>query len=120
MSQPADRKLRVLVIEDYESDFELLMAHLRRGGVPVDGHRVESDKGLREALNQGNWDLVISDYNVPGFGALPALSVCQEHQLEAPFILMSGAIGEEAAAEAMLAGATDFVPKDRPGRLIPA
>lgn len=117
---PAPTALRVLVVEDEESDYALLLAHLKRSAFAVESHRVWSAEAMRTALRAASWDLIISDYNMPGFGALPALEVRADGFAETPFILMSGAIGEEAAAEAMRVGADDFVPKGRPDRLGPA
>jgi two-component system sensor histidine kinase UhpB len=112
--------LRVLVVEDYEADYELLLAHLERNGFAPTSQRVQSAREMQAALEAEGWDVVISDYNVPGFGALPALKLLQASGYDIPFILMSGAIGEEAAVEAMRTGAEDYVPKDRPARLVPA
>jgi PAS domain S-box-containing protein len=109
--------VRLLVIEDVESDYELLLAELRRNGFSFTAHRVQSAAEMRAALAAAPWDLVISDYNLPGFDALGALDLLHDLGVEAPFLLMSGAIGEEAAVEAMRRGAVDYVPKDRPLRL---
>src|ERR1043166_6371975 len=112
--------LYVLLIEDSQDDAELLLTELRRGGFEPIYERVETAGELRTALDQGAWDLVLSDYRMPRFDGLEALSILKEHGLDAPFILVSGAIGEALAVSAMKAGAHDYVMKDRLARLAPA
>lgn len=112
--------LRLLLVEDSPDDEFLLLRELKRGGWRVEHRRVESSPQLGEALQEGGWDLVISDYNLPGFSGLEALAICQEREPEIPFLLVSGTVGEETAAEAMKAGASDFILKGNYARLIPA
>ncbi|MCK6589034.1 MAG: hybrid sensor histidine kinase/response regulator [Polyangiaceae bacterium] len=112
--------LRVLIVEDSEDDAELLVQELRRAGYDVKYERVEDAEAMAAALDREPWDVVISDWTVPSFGALPALKVLQEKDMDVPFIIMSGTIGEEMAVEAMRAGAHDMILKDRRARLIPA
>jgi two-component system sensor histidine kinase UhpB len=117
---PALQPLRVLIVEDLPSDYELLVHQLKKGGFAPEARRVQSAIEMQEALASSTWDFIISDFNVPGFGALPALALLQATGLDIPFLLMSGAIGEAAAVEAMRSGAEDYVPKDNPVRLVPA
>jgi len=112
--------LRVLLVEDDENDAELLLSHLPRKGYEITCSRVDTADGMRLALGQAAWDAVISDYSVPGFGALPALELLQSSAQDLPFIIVSGAVGEETAVGAMKAGAHDFVLKGRLERLVPA
>jgi signal transduction histidine kinase len=114
------KALRVLIVEDSEDDAELLVIELRRAGYDITFERVEDAEAMSAALDREPWDVVISDWTVPSFGALPALKVTQERGLDLPFIIISGTIGEERAVEAMRAGAHDMVLKDRRARLIPA
>jgi signal transduction histidine kinase len=114
------KPLRILIVEDSQDDAELLLGELSRGGFAPDHERVEDAESMKAALDRGPWDIIISDWTVPGFGALPALEVAHATGLDVPFIIMSGTIGEERAVEAMRAGAHDMILKDRPGRLIPA
>lgn len=113
--------LRVLHLEDSELDFELTLAHLQRHGVAIEAVRVESEAGFRAAL-LSRWDVVLSDYNLPGFSGLRALEILRtEHGHElVPFILISGEIGEQVAVQAMLNGASDYLLKDNLARLVPA
>ena len=116
MGQP----LRLLLIEDSQDDAELLLRSLRRGGYELTAQRVASSEEVCAALDHSTWDLVISDYVMPGFGGLEALDLCKQRGLEAPFIIVSGHIGEEVAVAALKAGANDYVMKDRLARLGPA
>jgi len=72
-----------------------------------------------EALRRGPWDLVLSDYIVPGFSGMEALHMARFHQPDIPFIVLTGAIGEEAAVETLREGASDFLLKTRLKRLSP-
>ncbi|HLM71948.1 MAG TPA: hybrid sensor histidine kinase/response regulator, partial [Polyangiaceae bacterium] len=115
-----NKSLRVLIVEDSEDDAELLVIDLHRAGYDITFERVEGAEAMAAALDREPWDVVISDWTVPSFGALPALKVVQAKGLDLPFIIMSGTIGEERAVEAMRAGAHDMILKDRRARLIPA
>ncbi|HWH72594.1 MAG TPA: PAS domain S-box protein [Candidatus Sulfotelmatobacter sp.] len=115
MSQP----LRILLVEDSRDDAELLLRELRRGGYQPLWERVESAQAMRRALENSSWDLVISDYVMPGFDGLEALALVQAMHLEVPFLLVSGHIGEEMAVAALKTGANDYLMKDRLARLVP-
>jgi signal transduction histidine kinase len=115
----ADRSLRVLHIEDSELDHELAMAHLRRGGARIDVRRVDSEPAFRAALAEP-WDVILSDYNIPGFSGLKALDILRASGLPIPFILVSGEIGEDVAVAAMRNGAADYLLKANLARLGPA
>jgi signal transduction histidine kinase len=117
ITQP--RKLRLLLVEDSEADAELLLRQLRRHGFEAEPTRVDSRDALVAALAR-EWDLIISDYNMPGFSGTEALGIVRQHTADVPFILVSGSIGEEHAVEAMRAGAGDFVTKTKLHRLAPA
>lgn len=111
---------RVLVIEDSESDAKLVLAELRRSGHVIEAQRVQDEQGLRAALLEHSWDVALSDWSMPAFDALLALSLVRELTLDLPFIIVSGTVGEDMAVEAMRAGANDYVLKDRLTRLVPA
>jgi PAS domain S-box-containing protein len=112
--------LRVLFAEDSEDDARLLLRELRLSGYDVAHTRVETGDGLRAALNDGVWDIVISDYNMPGFTGKEALKIVRAHAEHLPFIFVSGSIGEDVAVAAMKAGAQDYVMKGNLTRLGPA
>src|SRR4051812_33612682 len=97
--------LRTLLVEDSELDAELLLRELRRGGYDVACERVENAEAMNAALDAQAWDLVVSDFTLPTFSAFAALAVVRERQLDVPFIIISGTIGEEAAVEGMRGGA---------------
>jgi signal transduction histidine kinase len=119
-SAPARRtSLRVLHLEDSELDHELEMAHLRRGGAQVESMRVDSEPAFRAAL-ESHWDIVLSDFNVPGFSGLAALDIVKSLEHPLPFILISGEIGEDVAVAAMRNGASDYLLKANLARLGPA
>lgn len=113
-------KLRVLIVEDSLEDAELEAMELRRGGFELAYERVDSRAAMAEKLAKQNWDLVISDYSMPGFNGLEALKVLREIRPEVPFMLISGTIGEEMAVAAMKAGADDYILKTNLARLSPA
>lgn len=114
------RSLRVLIVEDSESDMHMLVRELMRGGHAPQFERVETEHELERALTRCAWDLVLSDYAIPGFGAAAAASIVARSGLDIPFIVVSGAVGEERAAEIMKAGAHDFILKRNLKRLLPA
>jgi two-component system, OmpR family, sensor histidine kinase VicK len=115
-----DKPLRVLIVEDSEIDCRLLLRELQRGGYSPEFERVETADTMTAALRSKTWDVVISDHSMPSFSAPAALKVLRNAELDLPFIIVSGSIGEEAAVAAMRAGAHDYVMKDRLARLVPA
>ncbi|MFZ7126732.1 MAG: PAS domain S-box protein [Desulfobacterales bacterium] len=115
-----DRNLRVLVIEDSEDDALLLLRALHRSGWAVESERVDTAGALIASLADREWDIVISDYQMPQFDGLHALRIVRQHAPDLPFIVLSGAIGEEIAVATMKAGAHDYLMKDNLARLAPA
>ncbi len=109
--------MRALVVEDSEDDVFFITRELKRGGLMLEVRRVADAKAMKEALAEQAWDVVISDYRIPGFGGREALSLCQEAGLDVPFIVVSGAMGDETAVEMVKAGAHDYVMKENLGRL---
>lgn len=114
------RPFRILVVEDSELDFELLLATLRREHVEVEAHRVETRAQLQQALDEHDWDAVIADHQLPSFSGAEALRVVRATGRILPFLVVSGTIGEEAAVAAMRNGADDYLIKGRLARLAPA
>ena len=107
----ASRKLRVLLVEDSEHDAELMLRELVRDGFRPEVRRLCSRTALQAALGEGGWDVVISDYMMPQFTGLDALSCLKESGVDIPFILVSGTVGEDLAVEALKAGANSFIVK---------
>lgn len=114
------QRLRVLVVEDSNTDAKLLIHELRRTIPSVEYERVEDEPSMRAALAGQRWDLITSDWSMPSFSAPAALSVVAELRLDIPFIIVSGTIGEDVAVRAMRAGAHDYLIKGNLTRLTPA
>ena len=112
--------LRVLIAEDSPTDAKLIALSLEAIGRPLELERVQTAEAMRAALEHRAWDLVLSDWSMPTFSALAALAIVREMRPELPFIIVSGTVGEEAAVDAVRAGAHDYVLKDRLVRLVPA
>ena len=112
--------LRVLMVEDSEDDARLLARELNRGGYDVSRERVDTEGGLRKALAEGGWEVILCDFAFPHFSGEAALKIVRESGLDMPFIYVSGTIGEEVAVEAMRSGAHDYVMKGNLARLAPA
>jgi signal transduction histidine kinase len=114
------KQLRALIVEDSEQDATLLARELRRGGYDLSFDRVETPDAMCAALDKRTWDIVLSDYSMPRFSAPAALALVRERNLDLPFIIISGTIGEETAVESLRAGAHDFMVKGSLARLLPA
>jgi two-component system cell cycle sensor histidine kinase/response regulator CckA len=112
--------LNVLIVEDSEEDADLIILELKRGGFEPIYRRVDNPEAMLRALAERQWDLVLSDFSMPHFSVTEALSMVQAKGLDVPFVIVSATIGEEAAVEAMKAGAHDYILKHRLGRLVPA
>lgn len=112
-------RLRLLMLEDDETDAELELMALRSGGFDCDMKRVYSRAAFEAALAEGGWDLVLADYNLPAFTGLDALALVRASDPVLPFILISGTLGEERAIESLKAGASDYLIKDNLARLVP-
>ncbi len=113
------RNLRVLLLEDNPRDAEIVVRQLRTAGFDVDWSRVDNEAGYLAAL-ETEPELIISDFSLPSFNGLLALDLLVERDLEIPFILVSGTIGEDLAVNCIQRGADDYLLKDRLTRLGPA
>src|SRR5579884_2862601 len=114
------KTLRALVIEDCEDDYDLLLLKLRQAGFEPMAIRVETIAEVEEALARQDWQIVISDFDLPGFDGLRALDLVRAHNPDIPFFLVSGVIDEEQAVAAMRAGVQDYFFKGKLARLGPA
>jgi CheY-like chemotaxis protein len=112
--------MRILIVEDSLQDCLLLVHHIEEAEYEVEYVRVETAAALIEALDLHQWDVVISDYNLPGFSGTAALALVRVRTWELPFIFVSGVIGEDLAVAAMIAGANDYIMKRNMKRLVPA
>ncbi|MGE0040079.1 MAG: response regulator [Vicinamibacterales bacterium] len=108
--------LRTLVVEDCEADALLVIRELRRAGFRLHWRRVDSEPAYVAALDE-SWDVIVSDYNLPGFTAHRALELLAQRTVASPFIVVSGSIGEETAVDLLKRGASDYLLKDRIARL---
>jgi len=113
------KAIKVLVVEDSEDDAKLVMRSLRRAGFEPLYRRVQDIDALRSAFRDEHWDAVLSDFRMPGFTGVEALTIFRSFGLDIPFIFVSGTIGEETAVAAMKAGASDYVMKQNLARLAP-
>jgi len=112
--------LRLLHLEDDPVDAELITATLIEGGIPCQSQLVDTRQAFVAALKEGRMDLILADYSIPGFDGMTALILALQHRPDVPFLFVSGVIGEELAIDAMHQGATDYVLKQRLGRLVPS
>lgn len=114
------RAIRVLHVEDDETDSELLEAQLAEGELPVEVLRADDEASVLAAIRGFKPDIVLSDLSMPGFSGYRALELVREHLKYVPFIFVSGTMGEETAVRALRQGATDYIIKNNPARLVPA
>jgi PAS domain S-box-containing protein len=113
------KTLKVLMVEDSESDALFNIRALEKAGFEVSPEVVTTGPEMRAALSKQEWDLVLSDHNLPQFDSASALAIFKTARLEVPFIIVSGAIGEETAVNLMKNGAQDYVMKGNLARLAP-
>ena len=114
------KTLRVLIVEDSENDALLVLDRLKNEGYQIIHKRVDTAGEMNTALDNEIWDIIIADYSMPQFSGLKALEILKARELDIPFILVSGTIGEDIAVKAMKAGAHDYILKDKLARLVPA
>jgi two-component system, cell cycle sensor histidine kinase and response regulator CckA len=116
----AAEPLRLLIVEDNADDALMMLQEIRRSGRSVLDSRVQSAAEMRDALSTRSWDAILADYSLPGFSAPAALAILRESGQDLPFIIVTGSLGEEVAADCMRAGASDFICKANLTRLAPA
>lgn len=117
---PPPHPMYFIHVEDNPMDAELVQEQILREWPQGRIERVESRATFEAVLKAGAPDLILSDFSLPSFDGLSALSVARQLSPGTPFIFLSGTIGEEVAVEALKNGAVDYVLKDRMGRLVPA
>ena len=114
------KPLRILLVEDSERDAALLLLYLRRGGYDPHVQRVDREADMKEQLAAGTWDVIISDFNLPGFNAFAALKTLGESGHKIPLIVLSGEINEAIISGVKEAGATDYLCKYEMRLIVPA
>ena len=112
--------LRLLFVDNAQTDYTLLVRYIEVGGYRVQSTRVQTAAGMREAVANAGWDAVISELDLPGFPLPEVLQVLREGGFDTPFIVVTGNGDEDAAVDALVAGADDYVSKARLARLVPA
>jgi PAS domain S-box-containing protein len=115
-----EQDIRILHLEDDPADAGLVKARLKSAGLACQIMRVETRNEFIEAIQKGESDVILADYNLPGFNGIAALELVQGLNIDIPFIFVSGVMGEDAAIEGLTKGATDYVLKDKLTRLAPA
>ena len=113
------QKIRALIIEDSEDDFKLILRELKKENREVDYKLIDNEADLEIALKE-EWDLIISDYAMPGFTGFEALNICNKKKIDIPFIMVSGTVGEDIAVDMMKSGAKDYIMKNNLKKLMPA
>jgi PAS domain S-box-containing protein len=113
-------QLKVLFVEDSDDDLLLMARELRRGGAEIVYEQVQTASAMTAALESNSWDVIIADYVLPQFSGMDALTIARANSGDIPFILVSGAVGDETAVLAMKAGANDYLLKNSLRRLLPA
>lgn len=112
--------LRLLQLEDNSVDAELIVETLQDAGIPCEAKRVDRRETFISALKSGQTDIILADYSLPDFDGIVALGLARQLCPEVPFIFVSATLGEELAIDAMQRGATDYILKQRMGRLVPS
>ncbi|HVP94030.1 MAG TPA: methyl-accepting chemotaxis protein [Methanoregulaceae archaeon] len=113
-------EIRALVVEDSQDDAASLVFELTRRGLSVHHRRVDTAHDMHDALTKDKWDVILCDYSISNFGAIPALQLVKELKVDIPFIILLGVDDEELGVEAMKAGAHDFIIEGNYSRLVPA
>jgi PAS domain S-box-containing protein len=112
--------LMVLMVEDSEDDALLVLRALKKGGYEPEYERVETSAAMRKALQDKTWDVILCDYQLPGFNGIEAIALLQRMEIDIPIIIVSGVIGEDKAVECMRFGAHDYIMKSHLARLAAA
>jgi PAS domain S-box-containing protein len=110
--------LRVLIVDDSDDDAKLMIRQLNKGGYDPKWERVETPEAMEAGLGREQWDVILCDYKMPRFSAPAALKLVQDKNIDIPFIIVSGAIGENTAVTAMKSGAHDYLMKDKLAKLV--
>jgi len=111
------KAIKILWVEDSLEDMEICLYYIEKAGYAPFVTRVETAKGFREKLDSGDWDIILCDYHLPGFSGPEALEILSTSGLDIPLVIVTGAVGEEAAVKTLLNGADNYVLKDNLLRL---
>lgn len=105
-------KIKILILEDNQSDAELLQHELKKSELNFSSEIVQTRQEFDNALDNFKPDIILSDYSLPSFDGVTAFHVKQKKSPDTPFIIVSGTLGEENAVELIKKGVTDYVLKD--------
>lgn len=111
-------KLKVLIVEDNEDDLILIVRELKKGNYDIEYESVDNENDFIKKLSS-KWDVIISDYSLPNFNGFEALKICNSKNIDVPFIIVSGTVGEDIAVEMMRNGAKDYIMKSKLKILLP-
>ncbi len=114
------RKLSLLLVEDNIDDASLITRLIEKEGYLLSYLRIDNAEDMNKALTDNSWDIIISDYAMPGFSGEDALAIYNEANLDIPFILVSGTVGEETAVRLLKSGAHDYIMKDKLSLIVPS
>ncbi|HEX6178109.1 MAG TPA: response regulator [Thermoanaerobaculia bacterium] len=114
------KTLRILLVEDSERDAALLLLYLKRGGYEPTLCRVQTAAEMRSALSSEAWDVIISDFNLPGFSGFDTLKVLKESGLDIPTIIVSGEINQKIIDGVKAAGAAEYLAKYEMRQIVPS
>ncbi|OQX94908.1 hypothetical protein B6I21_08205 [candidate division KSB1 bacterium 4572_119] len=112
--------INILYLEDNEIDFELVKAMIKDSGIKFEITHAANKKEFINGLKSNSFDIILCDFSLPDYNGMEALNYVQDKKIDSPFIFVSGTLGEEAAIETLLSGATDYVLKQSLSRLVPA
>ncbi len=115
----ARKPIRILFVENSPEDIALTLCELRRGGFEPMVDQVQTAEAMRTALEKEVWDVILCDHSLPHFNSTEALQIFKESKQEIPFVIISGTLEEECVAQAMRAGADDYLSKNNMVRLVP-
>ena len=110
-------KIKILHLEDFPEDAELVQYQLQKGNIKFEKRVVDNKKDYEEALSDFKPDIILSDHSLPSFDSFQALAILKERALDIPFILITSTMSEEFAVDIMKQGASDYILKDRLQRL---
>lgn len=111
------RKLRILLVEDSDSDRDLMLHQLKRGGVDSEPDVIQTAEQFREKIRKNKYDIILADYRLPGWNGMETIELLRQEGLDIPVVLVSGALGELKAVECIKQGAADYVLNDHLARL---
>jgi DNA-binding NtrC family response regulator len=114
------KKIKILIAEDSEDDAALLVRRIKKDGLDPVYKRVNSLKEMKNAINKEEWNIILSNYNMPNFSGLDAINLLRQKNSDIPLIIISGTVGEDAAVKTIRKGANDYLTKDNLVRLVPS